>query len=107
MNDFRYAIWLKLKEGATIQERFGYEGVMNSICTIVYLSIPCDAFRIFGFLDDTGFRTTVAGIETRRRYGFHDDVQRAFYSRYFSGRGLKLEAVTLPNGRIGSAFVGA
>ena len=80
---------------------------MDSVQNIVHLSIPFDAFRIFGFLDDTGFRTTATGIGTRRRYGYHDDVQRAFYSHYFSGHGLKVQAVTLPNGMIGSVFVAA
>ena len=70
-------------------------------------SIPYDGFRIFGFLDDTGFRTTATRIESRIGHGFYDDVQRVFYSHYFAGHGLKLQALVLPNGTIGSAYVGA
>ena len=107
VTDFRRAIWTKLNEGATVTERDSHDGENNPIRTIVNLSIPFDAFRIFGFLDDTGFRTTATANETRREYGFYDDVQRAFYSHYYSGHGLKVQAVTLPNGLFGSVFVGA
>ena len=107
VTDFRRAIWNKLNEGATVTERDSHDGENNPVRTIVNLSIPFDAFRIFGFLDDTGFRTTATANETRREYGFYDDVQRAFYSHYYSGHGLKVQAVTLPNGLFGSVFVGA
>jgi hypothetical protein len=56
-------------------------------------------------LDDTGFRTQAPGRSLRRRYGLTEDVQRAFYSGYFSGHGLKVQALTLPNGLFGSVFV--
>ena len=38
---------------------------------------------------------------------FFDDVQRSFYSAYFAGHGLKVQTLTLPNGMIGSAYIGA
>ena len=72
-----------------------------------YLDIPFESFRIFGFLDDTGFRTTAPGNNTRRRMGFSDDIQRTFYSGYFGHHGLKIQALTLPNGMFGSIYVGA
>ena len=43
----------------------------------VLLGIPLNSFRIFGFLDDTGFQTTIPGVEARRTHGIHDDIQRA------------------------------
>ena len=43
--------------------------------------------------------------QTRRRLRYFEDVQRAFYSGYFTGHGLKVQAVTLPNGLFGSVFV--
>ena len=73
VKDFRYAIWLKLKQGATVSVRSGYKSEVDSIQSIVHLSISFEAFRIFGFLDDTGFRTTATDIGIRRRYGYHDD----------------------------------
>ena len=38
---------------------------------------------------------------------FFDDIQRSFYSGYFSTHGLKMQLVTLPNGTVGSVFVGS
>ena len=58
-----------------------------------------------GFLDDTGFRTTAPGIGVKRRIGFNHDVQRFFYSGYFGHHGLKIQAVTLPNGMFSSVFI--
>ena len=39
--------------------------------------------------------------------GFHDDIQRAFYSAYFAGHGMKIQVVSLPNGMVGSVYLGA
>ena len=58
----RLAIWLKIKKDATIEERSDPPGHMENIRTILHLSIPYDGFRIFGFLDGTGFRNTETGI---------------------------------------------
>ena len=69
------------------------------------MRIPLNSFRIFGFLDDTGFRTTAPGRGMRRNIGFNDDVQRSFYSGYFSGHGLKVQALTLPNSIFGSIYL--
>ena len=69
------------------------------------LHIPLDSFRIFGFVDDTGFRTNAPRRDTRRRLGYTEDIQRAIYSGYFTGHGLKVQAITLPNGLFGSIFV--
>ena len=74
------------------------------IQSLIQLEISFDSFRIFGFVDDTGFRTSAPDIETRRIMEFNDDIQRSFYSGYFAGYGIKLQAVSLPNGMIGSIF---
>ena len=74
---------------------------------IVLLNIPFDTFRIFGFLDDTGFRINAPGISNQRVYGFSDDVQRSFYSAYFTVHELKVHTLTLPNGMIDSVYIGA
>ena len=74
---------------------------------LVTLDIPLDTFRIFGFLDNTGFRTTAPDIAARRRLGFEDGVQRAFYSGYFATHGIKMQVITLPNGIIGTDFLGS
>lgn len=101
IHSMREAIWLKIRDGVTVERD---EGGNSSY---VFLDIPLHLFRIFGFLDNTGFRLNAPGINTRREMGFIDDVQRSFYSGYFSGHGLKVQALTLPNGMIGSIFVAA
>ena len=107
ITDFRHAIWSRLSNGGSIEEASGNDRQNNSNDQIVFLSIPRDSFRIFGFLDDTGFRTTAPGRSLRRRYGYNIDIQRSFYSGYFSGHGLKVQAVTLPNGMFGSVYIGS
>lgn len=67
--------------------------------TLVTLQAPFESFR-------TGFQTMAPGIGARRRYGFSDDIERAFYSGYFSGHGIKVQAITLPNGMVGSIYLG-
>ena len=69
--------------------------------------IPYESFHMFAFIDETWFCTTTPGISTRRRYDFHDNVQRLFYLSYCSGYGIEVQAVTLPNGMFGSVYVGA
>ena len=64
-----------------------------------------ESFRIIGFVDDTGFRTNAPGRDTHRRLGYIDDAQRAFYSGYFAGYGLKVQGITLQNRLFGSLFV--
>ena len=72
--------------------------------SLIQLEIPFDSFRIFVFVDSTGFHISVPGIEARRHMGFNDDIQRSFYSGYFAGHGIELQAVSLPNGMIGAIF---
>ena len=79
--------------------------IAANVNRFIFLGIPFESFRIFGFLDDTGFRTTAPGRSTRRIMGFHDDPQRSFYSGYFAGHGLKVQALTLPNGMFGSIYI--
>ena len=105
IKDFRNSIWKKLTQGYTIESTTDTQGTVHQTVTNVSLEIPPSSFRIFGFLDDTGFRTQAPARTLRRRYGLTQDVQRAFYSGYFSGHGLKVQAVTLPNGLFGSIFV--
>ena len=90
-----------------MEERYDTTDILTNIRTIVLLSIPFESFHIFGFLDDTGFRTTAPGIATRQTNGFFDNSQRAFYSAYFSGHGLKVQTLSLPNGMVGSVYLGA
>ena len=107
IDQFRHAIWTKINDGYSVEESVDPSNNANNITRYISINIPFESFRIFSFLDDTGFRTSAPGRETRREYGFFDDVQRSFYSAYFSGHGLKVQALMLPNGMIGSVYVGA
>ena len=80
----------KLRHGATVEETDHNEQVRGNVSNFIFLGIPLNSFRLFGFLDDTGFRTTAPGRGIRRNYGFLDDVQRTFYSGHFSAHGLKV-----------------
>jgi hypothetical protein len=77
IRDFRFAIWDRLRSGATLQESVLEPDIGNQ--QHIFLDIPFESFRIFGFLDDTGIRTNAPGIEARRTHGFFQDIQRSFY----------------------------
>ena len=96
-NDFRVCI-RKVTGGGTVKSNRNGEN-------LVTLGIPFYSFRILGFLDDTEFRTIAPWIRARRRYGFDADIQKAFYSCYFSAHGIKVQDITLPNGLIGSIYI--
>ena len=61
ITDFRYAIWDKLRRGAIVEETVYRNAVASDVNIFIFLGIPFESFRIFGFLDDTGFRTTAPG----------------------------------------------
>ena len=103
ITDFRRAIWNSVVNTIVVDSESRLNG--NELRGF-RLEVPFDSFRVFGFLDDTSIRTTAPGIEARRRNGFRDDIQRAFYSGYFSHHGVKVQAVSLPNGMIGSVYIG-
>ena len=48
VNSFRHAIWQRLQNAVTIESN-------NDVQRYVYLNIPLDSIRIFGFMGDTGF----------------------------------------------------
>ena len=99
-------IWSKLTLGGLV-EYLPNQNHCNDDDRVFHLTILFESFCIFGFIDDTGFCTTSPGNVARRRVGFYDDVQRAFYSGYFSHHGLKVQAASLPNGMFGSVFIGS
>ena len=61
ITDFRYAIWDKLRRGATVEETVYSDDIAADVNRFIFWGIPFESFRIFGFLDDTGFRTTAPG----------------------------------------------
>ena len=99
VNHFRRLIHSALQDGAIERTRRDDNGDVAEQ-EIIRLDFLLETFRIIGFLDDTGIPTA------RPDRGDEDvDVQRAFYSGYFSSHGLKCQVVYFPNGMIGSAFI--
>lgn len=87
IEEFWYAIWECLQQGAIVEVEWRDRYHTSEI--------PFATFRIFEFIDDTGFRCSVPRITARQMMGYHDDIQRTFYSGYFSGHGLKVQSVIL------------
>ena len=104
IHEFRYAIWNRVMDTEILELTRNYN---QSDLNALRLEVPFESFRVFGFIDDTSQYTTAPGIEARRRYGCIDNIQRAFYSGYFSAHGLKAQVLSLPNGMVGSVFVGS
>ena len=64
-------MWEKVVSGGTI-ETSNANGKGSS--TLAHIDMPFESFRIYGFLDDTGFRTTAPEREARRVHGFSDGI---------------------------------
>ena len=100
LQECRQCIFEKLEE---VQEQFTQN-----------ISIQFDQFRIFGFLDDTGFETcrpspssetSNTSININDSDNQNSDNQRSFYSGYFRHHGLKAQTIILPNGMITGVFI--
>ena len=59
ISSFRETIWNKVVNGFTVES--SHDGSEKNI----FMNMPLSTFRIFGFLDDTGFRTNASGIGAR------------------------------------------
>lgn len=91
LNLCRDLIWRDLNDG--VIEEIVYENGVAVDRTWIMHNFDFDSFRIFGFLDDFGMPTARPGDTARRRWGFIDDIQRAFYSGYFRRHGLKAQVI--------------
>lgn len=100
---FRRAIWNKLCNGACMVERLHNNLLWSR--EYIFHDIPFETFRYFGFIDDTSLKTSRPDDEPTRFYNFIHDIQRAFFSNYARGHGLKVQIVIFPNGMIGSVFI--
>lgn len=72
--------------------------------------IDFEHHRLFGWVDCKGFPSTRPGgsgqAETRNERIQLYELQRAFYSAYGKSHGLRLQAITLPNGIFAHIFIG-
>jgi len=104
VHHLRRLIFDALQDGAIEETRNDNNGDVVER-EIIRLNFDFNTFRLFGFLDDTAIPTSRPGDTARRRGDFDLDVQRSFYSGYFTRHGFKCQLVYLPNGLIGAVFI--
>lgn len=102
---FRSAIYQKLRSQPSAAE-VELDPELQVEPARFILDLDEESFRIWGFIDDDiAFETDAPGREVRRAYGINHDIQRAFYSGYFTSHGLKSQVIVLPNGMVRSIFI--
>ena len=109
MVEFRQAIHTKLTSPPCDLETWANRGAIDDDIGLFVVDIPFDFFCGM-LLDDTSISTSRPGagpcgdyVLAPRRVGAYF-MQRAFYSGYFRGHGLKYQHILLPNGLYGSVW---
>ena len=72
--DFRRVIWDRLRNGATVEELSFVPEIGENPQSHVFIDIPFEPFRIFGFLYDTSFKTNAPGTSVNRNIGLYDNI---------------------------------
>ena len=110
MTEFRRSIHRKITSPPCELETWANTGNIDSEHGLYMISIPFEEFYIGFLLDDTDVRSSRPGsgpngnyVGALRRIGAQL-FQRAFYSGYFRGHGLKFQNVLLPNVLYGSVW---
>ena len=93
VHDFRYAIWKYVC--------FDNKGNQD-------IDIPFEHFRIFGWIDCLMHLMCMPGAGPRgdddKHHPENYDTQRAFFSNYAKGWGMKSQVLAIPNGIVASLF---
>ena len=110
MVGFRQAIHQKLTSPPCELETWANRGAIDDELGLYVVDIPFDSFYCGMLLDDTSISTSRPGagpcgdyVMAPWRVGAYF-MQRAFYSGYFRGHGLKYQHILLPNGLYGSVW---
>ena len=110
MEEFRQVIHTKLTSPPCELERWANVGLIDADLGLYLVDLPFESFLCGMLLDDTSIRTNRPGSDpfgdyemAPRRQGAHF-IQKAFYSGYFRGHGLKYQHILLPNGLYGSVW---
>ena len=110
MDEFRKIIHTKVISEPCELEVWANDGDIDVEMSHTYIDIDLDDFMVAMILDDTSIRSCRPGsgpdgdyVGAPRRFGAHQ-YQKAFYSGYFKGHGLKYQHVLLPNGLYGSVW---
>ena len=110
MVGFRRLMHQKITSPPCDLETWANLGAIDSELGLYLVDIPFESFLCAMLVDDTNVRTTRPGsgpdgnyaLAPRRMGGYF--IQRAFYSGYFRGHGLKYQHILLPNGLFGSVW---
>ena len=110
MEDFRRMLHSKITSPPCDLELWANVGAIDDELGLYLVDVPFDSFLCAMLVDDTSIRTARPGagphgdyVGAPRRLGAYF-LQRAFYSGYFRGHGLKYQHVMLPNGLYGSVW---
>ena len=79
INEFRRAIWRRLVSGNVTTTEYDEFEAEERETTRHYVDVPFENFRIFGFLDASGYEGPRPGDEATRFEGIDEDIQRVFY----------------------------
>ena len=110
MVDFRRLMHRKITSPPCDLETWSNLGAIDEELGLYLVDIPFESFLCAMLVDDTNVNTTRPGsgpdgdyvLAPRRMGGYF--IQRAFYSGYFRGHGLKYQHILLPNGLFGSVW---
>ena len=110
MEGFRRMLHSKITSPPCDLELWANVGAIDDELGLYLVDVPFDSFLCAMLVDDTSIRTARPGagphgdyVGAPRRLGAYF-LQRAFYSGYFRGHGLKYQHVMLPNGLYGSVW---
>lgn len=110
MVEFRRVMHRKFTSPPCDLETWANVGTIDEEVGLYLVDIPFEKFLYGMLVDDTNVNTTRPGagpdgdyVMAPRRVGAHY-IQRAFYSGYFRGYGLKYQHILLPNGLFGSVW---
>ena len=110
MTEFRTILHNKLISPPCELSRWAADGRVDDEVGLYLVNVPFSHFMCAMLLDDTTIQSSRPGSGPNgnytmapRRVGAHY-IQRAFYSGYFCGHGLKYQTILLPNGLYGSVW---
>ena len=107
MTEFRAILHNKLISPPCELSRWAADGRVDDEVGLYLVNVPFRHFMCAMLLDDTTIQSSRPGSGPNgnysmapRRVGAHY-IQRAFYSGYFCGHGLKYQTILFPNGLYG------
>ena len=110
MDEFRRLIHSKITRPPCELETWANVGNIDDEVGLYVVDIPFDSFLCGMLIDEMNVNTSRPGAGPDGDYSMAPRcvgsyyIQRAFYSGYFRGHGLKYQHILLPNGLFGSVW---